>query len=532
MASEQDLITKLDVPARTVSVPELLRHINLFWQTFSLHKRTCDRTGKDIISVFDKHCPYPVWHQDEWIAHANPPSGELDLSKPFFEQLWTLFQSCPIPHNTGIDNENCDYTDDWWHSKKCYLSHSGLRCEDVYYSYRVVECRNCFFCVFCNNCELSTDLTNCTNCYSVTFALDSHNCRDSAFLFDCRNCTDCFFCFNLRNKQYCIGNKQYTKEEYLVERQKWQLGSRQVYEQAKKEFQQLIFTRAWWRAQHVEQVENVIGEYVREAKNCENVFFVDKCQDVINCLRAFDLKDAVNSSGSMGSELLAYTSLAQHSYDAKFCVSLMNCKFVEYCINCTNCENCFACCGLVGKNYHIMNKAYSPEEYQRRVAEIKASLRANGTYGQIFPGYFSPCSYEDSISSFYWPLSREDQTKLNYRIKQDDTISSEGMLSPTAIPDNAVLVSNDIVGKSFFDEVAKRPFSIQAFDLEHSKRQNVPLPNSFYARRTSENFRWMFFDGTLRETTCAATGQKILTALPKALDGRILSQAAYEEKVL
>ena len=30
----------------------------------------------------------------------------------------------------------------------------------------------------------------------------------------CHHCQDCFGCIGLKNQQYCIFNKQYTKEEY------------------------------------------------------------------------------------------------------------------------------------------------------------------------------------------------------------------------------------------------------------------------------------------------------------------------------
>lgn len=534
MTKEQQLLAKMNVPERTLSVPDLFRHLLAFWQYTSLHKRTCDRTGKDIVSVFSAQCPYPIWHKDEWMKNANPPMAEFDFTKPFFEQLWELFQRCPLPHNTGVGSENCEYTDDWWHSKKCYLCHSGVNCEEVYYSYRSIGCRNCFFCVFSNNCELSTDLTNCTNCYNVTYALDCSQCHDSAFLFDCRNCHDCLFSFNLRNKQYCIENKQYTKEEYEQKKAEYTFSSRHQYDKAKTHFKQLITTQAWWRAQHLDQTENVTGDYLREVKDSEMAFFVDKGQDIANCFRAFQLKDAVNCVGCFGSELVAYTVFlgSEGVYDVRFSVNLTDCKFMEYCLFCANCENCFACAGLVGKKYCIMNQEYSPEEYHRRVADIKAALRADGSYGQLFPAYFSPCAYEESLASFYFPLSREEQVSLHFRVKKDDPIEANDYLLASAVPDDASVSNEDIFRQVFFDTVAKKAFTVHSFDLEHSKRQNVPLPNCFYAQRINENFSWMHFDGAMRETTCAKTGQPIMTTLPKSLDGHIVSEPAYQRLIV
>lgn len=40
------------------------------------------------------------------------------------------------------------------------------------------------------------------------------------YSFNCYNCSYCFACLGLRKKNYCIFNKQYTKEEYFILRQK------------------------------------------------------------------------------------------------------------------------------------------------------------------------------------------------------------------------------------------------------------------------------------------------------------------------
>ena len=48
--------------------------------------------------------------------------------------------------------------------------------------------------------------------FSFTCGAGSQNVTYSDY---CKNCKDCFGCVGLRNQQYCILNKQYTKEEYF-----------------------------------------------------------------------------------------------------------------------------------------------------------------------------------------------------------------------------------------------------------------------------------------------------------------------------
>jgi hypothetical protein len=41
-----------------------------------------------------------------------------------------------------------------------------------------------------------------------------------------------------------------------------------------------------------------------------------------------------------------------------------------YCDSCDACKNCFGCTGLKHKEYCILNKQYTPEEYEQKVSKI------------------------------------------------------------------------------------------------------------------------------------------------------------------
>ena len=59
--------------------------------------------------------------------------------------------------------------------------------------YQTVGCSGIFNCIVCDSCWHNNDLKYCQLCFS---------------------CKDCLGCISLSHKQYCIFNKQYTKEEY------------------------------------------------------------------------------------------------------------------------------------------------------------------------------------------------------------------------------------------------------------------------------------------------------------------------------
>jgi hypothetical protein len=530
---EVEIRDRLGLPSPSKKSKYIFQELLSFWQHFSLHKIKCGATNKSIISVYSEYCPYPVWHIDHWFKHANPIHADFDFSRSFFEQLWALFQRCPIPHNTGRGNENSEYTDDCWYSKNAYLSHSMLNGENISYSYRMVRSKDCQFCVFSSSCELCVDTIYSFGCYNITYGLHLRNCRDSYFLFDCRNCSDCILCWNLRNKKYCIRNKQYSKEEYFEEKRKFNISSRKAYNEIKNTFHNILKKQSWWRDSIIDKSENVVGNYVDNSKDSINCFLASDMENCVNFMRGNDrIKDIVDTVSTFESECLYYCSSAQDNcYNLKFCYNVSNCKNSEYLAFCTNCSDCFSCAGLVNKKYCILNKQYSGNEYGELVDRIKKHMGKTGEIGKFFPLHFAANSYDESLAGFYFPLNKKEQLDQGFRVneycdrKQDNYISSE------EIPDNISDVNDDILKKNFWDNVEKKPLKITASDLSFCRGRNIPLNNKFYIRRIKENYAWIFFNGELRQTTCAKTGASISTTLPQEFDGRILCEKAYLENL-
>ena len=522
------------------------RELGAFWQHWNLHNRKCDKTGKPIISVFSEKCPYPVWHKDVWMKENNPPSADYNFStaergaaRDFFSQAWELFRQCPIPHNTGVGNENCEYTDDWWYSKNCYLCHSGYKCEDLKYCYRTLEDKDSNFNFFTLNCELCCDVGNSQNCFDSKYLLNCRRVQNSAFLYDCRNCTDCMFCFNLRNKQYCFGNKQLSREEYKKKKAQWNLKSREIYDKAKYFFAEMMVKNAWHRALDIVQCENVHGDHLVNCKDMHNCYFItNDSENCVNYLRAgVKTKDILDSFDSCGETELTFSCVNNlfNCYMLRFCKGLVNSKFCDYSIFLNKCENCFGCCGLVGKKYCIFNKQYSKEEYEKTREKIIEQMKKEGTWGKFFPGYFAPNPYDESWAGYHFPLTTEAQAKLGFRVSEVSERKNKNYLPTSEIPDSvddldsgqARMTEEDLTKQIFWDEKYHRPFKILPADIKFSRDLGCPLPNTYYMRRIKENFAWMPFNGKLRDTKCGKCAKKIQTSWPKKYDGRILCEDCY-----
>jgi hypothetical protein len=59
------------------------------------------------------------------------------------------------------------------------------------------------------------------------------------------------------------------------------------------------------------------------------------------------------------------------------CFIINNCSNIFYSSECFSCKNCFACSGLKNKQYCILNKQYSKEEYEKLVPQIIEKMQAD-----------------------------------------------------------------------------------------------------------------------------------------------------------
>ena len=92
---------------------------------------------------------------------------DYDKTKSFFEQLQKLQEKVPHPHQNGVKNTNCDWCDDVWNSKNCYLARSMEECEDLMYSYRNLKVKNSIDVAVCYSSEKCFDSSDCYHSYKL-----------------------------------------------------------------------------------------------------------------------------------------------------------------------------------------------------------------------------------------------------------------------------------------------------------------------------------------------------------------------------
>ena len=469
-----------------------LKQYAAFWIFGKFRKGISDLSGESLITVLPSNPRYPIYKSHEWWSDKWDPMSyeqEYDSSRPFFEQLKELQEKVPRPHQTGKNNTNCDWCDDVWDSKNCYLTRSILKSENVSYGYRVVDCKDSFDLVNSFNLQNSYDCFACHNSFNLNFSDNSKDCIDSYFLFDCRNCQNCFMSWNLRNKQYNIRNKQYTKEDYEKELEKIKFDSYKNTEILKKEFEDILKNKAVHRENFNLKTTSSVGNYLTNCDKCFNVFTYESSQNCRNQLRGMNNKDCIDQMGIFGTtENSGSNSCVYDCYGVRHSTWSSG-RYSEYLDICDEVEYCFGCIGLKKKKYCILNKQYNKEDYEKLKSQIVADMEKGREYGKFLPYSMGTCEYNLSTSIIYFPeVEREDILSKGGYWSLEDLSQTDGV-SSLELPDSILETKPEISSQALICPETKYRFNISTTEYEFHKRKSFALPRVHFDLRTLKKTR-------------------------------------------
>lgn len=301
----------------------------------------------------------------------------------FFQEFRKLAFSLPRVSTHNRASQNCDFSDFVSRSKNIYLSFFVNDAEDCYYSGHLMKCRDCVDSSYLSACELCYECVDCTNLYNCSFLQDSHQCSNCDYSYDLLHCKDCFGSFGLRNQQFRIFNKPYSEDDYRkkIHDLKKQPAAK-ILEALRPEFDKhpRLFSRL------LKGDERCFGDYIYFSKNCYLCYNV---RNIENAAYASNIMDPEFSSSDIfdcnfGSNLhLCYECQNVFaSSNCNFLENCANCADCEYAIFCYNCRNCFGCAYMMNKEYCILNRPFSREEYLALLKKIKGELKVAGLYGK------------------------------------------------------------------------------------------------------------------------------------------------------
>ena len=472
-----------------------------FWKKRDLFRKKEIREGKEIFSSFPEASPLKIYDRDYWWSDAWDPTQyaqEIDFSRSFLEQVHELYKTIPYPSRSVRNLVRSDYCDQANDFKDCYLCFNGDHGEECLYGVTFYTMRNSVDFFATNSCELCYELFSVGNSYKTAFAFESSGCRDSWFLSDCGNLSNCVGCVNLSNKQFHILNQPYSKEEYQDKLTELDFGSYRKLTEFKQKFAD--FQKNFpVKYTHAFRTVNTVGEYVYDARNAyqcyeavalENVAYVQSV--------ATNVKDSYDYTNWGDNVELMYESVVcgDKCKGLKFCIDCWPaCQDLEYCINCHSSANLFGCVGLTKKEYCILNKQYSKEEYEALVPKLKEFMArmpysdrrgVKYAYGEFFPAEFSPLAYNESAAPDYYPIDQKRIAELGFAWRETEQRGFEATIEAKDLPDHIKDVKDDILQQIIKCGGCGRAYRVISSELEFYRRMGLPLPRLCYRCRYEE----------------------------------------------
>jgi len=278
------------------------------------------------------------------------------------------------------------------------------------YGHRLTHCNYCVDGLYLEGCQICYECSYCINCYETFFSQYCEDVKNSILCFECKDCQDCIACAQLQHKKFHIFNQEVSPEEFQKIK-KQLLNSPTYFREISEKFNALKLQKPR-RYSYQVNCHNSTGN---DLYYCKNSFYSFNCRNNEDCKYMFDQGNVRNSMdvyehGRLTQSDLIYESHAgMTAYHLLFCSICSDSRDLFYCEGCfNNSANLFACIGLKGKEYCILNKQYTKEEYEKLVPQIIEKMRADSQRGEFFPYPVSPFGYNETPAQEYFPLTRKE----------------------------------------------------------------------------------------------------------------------------
>ena len=449
-----------------------------------LYKRKCDFRGKEIVAMYSpvapstlnskSEIPYKVYDQTirRWDRDAIKYGQEIDFSRPFSEQMNELMLAVPRINLINTKHENSEFCNFSFGNKNSYLCFTSAQNEDLFHTNRTwdsVSCIDCSSLASCNSCYEVIDSDDCKNCF---FSQNLTNCYHCYYCLNCVWCQNCIGCCNLVNKSFCVENKQYSKEAYeklAAEIMKDILWYREKFDAFKE--------TAIRKYMNSVNTEHCSGDAIANSKNAQRCFEVKNLEECKYVCNATHLRHGRDVNNEDNSDLVYQCAGSETNHKHIFNDICRYDKNISYCSLCFYSWDLFGCVGLRHKQYCILNKQYSKEEYEVLVPKLIAHMEKYGEWGEFFPPFISPFGYNETTALEYFPLTREEA--LNKWFKRNDYEAPfpkvDKILKADELP-NIQDATDEIFKQAIECEVSKKPFRISKLELDFYRRHHLPLP--------------------------------------------------------
>ncbi len=496
--------------------------------------------NKDIpITVYCNDC----WWADDW--DGSEYAMDYDPTRPFFEQVYELSRKTPWVAQEVIAPSmvNSEYCNGASYLKNSFLTFWADYCENISNSSIVLELKDSSDCMRARESELSYDSIGINKCYRTMYSEECDACSDVWFSRNCYNCTSCIGCANLRGESYCIFNQKYTKEEYTQKVKELGLDSWQNVEKMRETAHAFWLTLPYRSYTGNSMNLNVTGEYVFESKNSQDLYMCTNTEESRYCqfVTVPSAKECYDYSGwGANVELLYEThSSGENINNVKFSYcAYTNSMHVEYSIWTVAAKYNFGCVNLKRKNYCILNKEYTKEEYEKLRAQIIEDMEKNPyidkqgriwKYGETFPLSMSLFGYNETTAHRFLPKTKDEALAEGYAWYEGEQASHEATTQTVDLPEKIADATDDILQAVIACTTCARGYKIGQLEFSLIKRMEIPVPHNCPKCRQNARFARLN-PPKLWERTCAKCSTEITTAFAPDRPEKVYCVSCYQQE--
>ncbi len=489
---------KIQVPPPTWC-PECRLMRRLTWRNErALYKRTCDLCKGDIIAMYPANTTFPVycrdcWYSDKW--DATTYGRAYDFSRPFFEQFHELMQVVPQIALQVSTSPGSEYVNQVANCKNCYLIASGSDNEDCMYCYRILNSKNVVDSSFMHRSEYCYGCVQSLEMANSQFVVDGIGSSDISFCTDVRNSQGCFMSANRRQAKYVFKNETLPKERYEKYMADVDTGSYKKLESYRADFRKLHEQRLN-KYMISKNAPGCTGNAVAESTECKQCLNVNRLERCSFALMLADAKDSYDVNNGCCQMELAYecSTVGVNTYNTKLSADVWpDVRNTTYSQSCRNdVSDLFGCVSLRKKQYCILNKQYTKEEYESLVPKIIAHMSEMPytdkkgrvyTYGEFFPPELSLYAYNETPAQDYFPKTKSEAEALGFTWNDTEKKHYDITIAAKDLPDHIKDISDDIVRQIIgcghegeCNHQCPGAFRITSSELQFYHQKNIALP--------------------------------------------------------
>lgn len=196
-------------------------------------------------------------------------------------------------------------------------------------------------------------------------------------------------------------------------------------------------------------------------------------------------------------------------------------------------NNLFGCIGLKHKEYCVLNKQYSKEEYEALVPKIIDQMISNGEWADFFPPWLSPFGYNETVAQEFFPLTKDQAIAQGFYWSDFEAPrpAVKQVIKATELPDDISNINDEVLDFAIECEITGKLFRVIKPELSYYRRQGIPIPHRHPDQRHTDRQK-LRPPRHLWARNCSQCQVAIQCVYAPERSERILCEKCYAEAIL